>query len=328
MHLKYKGISLVRYFLIRHFLKANKITYSPFSKNSVIWGARNERQVGDVVIEDGFIRSNGLGVNYAMPYSLVFDDVGIYFDATKPSKLENLLNSRYISKELIVRSRCIIESLIKNRLTKYNVGDFESLEVPADKMKILVPGQVDGDASIRFGSPEIKSSIGLLKQVRLEYPDAYIIFKPHPDVVSGHREIEGSIEDFYKIADDVVPNISITHLFEVADEVHTLTSLSGFEALLRGKRVVTYGLPFYAGWGLTVDKLSCSRRSRKVTIEELVACSLILYPTYLNPTTGLEITIEETIEAISKEDSNNEKLRLYLRVLLLLRKLRSRIIRH
>ena len=41
-------------------------------------------------------------------------------------------------------------------------------------------------------------------------------------------------------------------LLGIVDEVHTLTSLTGFEALLRGIEVHAYGGPFYAGWGLTM----------------------------------------------------------------------------
>jgi hypothetical protein len=65
----------------------------------------------------------------------------------------------------------------------------------------------------------------------------------------------------------------------------TLTSLSGFDALLRGKPVTTYGLPFYAGWGLTTDKAvfpaSClARRTRQLRLDELVAGALLRYPVY------------------------------------------------
>ena len=63
-----------------------------------------------------------------------------------------------------------------------------------------------------------------------------------------------------------------------------MTSLTGFDALLRGKKVVTYGLPFYAGWGLTQDMIkgaaALDRRTRQLTLDELVAAVLLLYPLY------------------------------------------------
>jgi capsular polysaccharide export protein len=67
-----------------------------------------------------------------------------------------------------------------------------------------------------------------------------------------------------------------------------LTSLTGFEALLRGCEVTCHGTPFYAGWGLTRDLGRVpDRRGRTLTLDALVAGVLILYPRYLDPVTGL-----------------------------------------
>jgi capsular polysaccharide export protein len=71
---------------------------------------------------------------------------------------------------------------------------------------------------------------------------------------------------------------------DACDEVHTMNSLTGFDALLRGKQVVTYGQPFYAGWGLTEDRCeggqALVRRTRLLTLDELVAGVLLKYPLY------------------------------------------------
>jgi len=69
-------------------------------------------------------------------------------------------------------------------------------------------------------------------------------------------------------------------LLGIVDEVHTLTSLTGFEALLRGIEVHAYGGPFYAGWGLTHDRVDFPRRRAGLSLEELIAGTLILYPSY------------------------------------------------
>jgi capsular polysaccharide export protein len=84
------------------------------------------------------------------------------------------------------------------------------------------------------------------------------------------------------------------------DEVHTLTSLCGFEALLRGKRVVVYGQPFYAGWGLTIDLAPIARRQRHLSLDQLVAGALILYPRYLDPLTQRRCTPETAIDRLSR----------------------------
>jgi capsular polysaccharide export protein len=63
-----------------------------------------------------------------------------------------------------------------------------------------------------------------------------------------------------------------------------MTSLTGFDALLREKGVFTYGVPFYSGWGLTQDMAqgapSLMRRRRRLSLDELVAGTLLRYPVY------------------------------------------------
>jgi capsular polysaccharide export protein len=102
--------------------------------------------------------------------------------------------------------------------------------------------------------------------------------------------------------DEVVKDISMHELLARVDEVHVLTSLSGFEALLRGKPVTTYGQPFYAGWGLTRDLALSSavaqRRTRNLTLDQLVAGTLILYPTYVSRTTGRFTTPERVLDEL------------------------------
>jgi len=251
-------------------------------------------------IEDGFIRSIGLGVHFNKPVSLVCDHTGIYFDASKPSDLETLLNDEFFSDWDLLRAKKVIELLNSLQLTKYNVGLTFDSPLPDNQRIILVPGQVEQDASIRFGSPDIQTNSGLLLKVRADNPDAFIIYKPHPDVLAGQRD-EGQWQgDYLESADLVVHDCSMSSLLDQVDEVHTMTSLTGFEALLRGKIVNTYGLPFYAGWGLTVDALYCARRQRIRSLEELVFATLILYPTYVDPLSHQTCTAEQAIKRLNQ----------------------------
>ena len=87
-------------------------------------------------------------------------------------------------------------------------------------------------------------------------------------------------------------------VLRAVDEVHVLTSLAGFEALLRGKPVVCWGTPFYAGWGLTEDRAPTPRRSRVLSLDALVAGVLLLYPTYVSRTTGHFTTAERALEEL------------------------------
>ena len=140
----------------------------------------------------------------------------------------------------------------------------------------MVPGQVQLDASIQYGAPGIPSNMSLLQSVRKANPSAHIIYKPHPDVVAGLRKKGEGEDEAVRWCNEVVPDTVMGELLTVVDEVHVLTSLAGFEALLRGKTVTCYGQPFYAGWGLTHDLVPLTRRTGRLTIDELAAGTLIL----------------------------------------------------
>lgn len=237
-------------------------------------------------MEDGFLRSVGLGSNLVPPLSLVIDDMGIYFDARTPSRLEHILQHRRFSAHELQTALSLQAALTEHNISKYNVGSQTFTPPPAGKTVILVPGQVEDDASVRFGSPEIRSNLDLLKTVRARRPDAYIIYKPHPDVVSGNRVGAVSAEEAVRYADQTAAEADISVCLQHADEVHTMTSLTGFEALLRGKKVCCYGQPFYAGWGLTEDRLPVARRTRRLSLPELIAGTLQEYPGYVCPESG------------------------------------------
>ena len=148
------------------------------------------------------------------------------------------------------------------------------------------------------------STIKLLQDVRYKNPKAYIIYKPHPDVLSGNRKGLRDKQIAMKYADQMIENVSIDSVLELCHEVHTITSTVGFDALLRGKKVYVYGMPFYAGWGLTVDKFMSDRNDRKLELEELVAGALIVYPRYISPKTHklceVEVAFDEMIELQQK----------------------------
>jgi capsular polysaccharide export protein len=135
--------------------------------------------------------------------------------------------------------------------------------------------------------------------VRAARPDAWIVYKPHPDTEAGTRA--GAVEEAQALrhADQVVRGVSAAALFPQVDEVHTMTSLLGFEALLRGLPVTTWGQPFYAGWGLTRDRLPPPRRGRAASLDELVAAALIVYPLYVDPASGRPCEAEDVAHGLA-----------------------------
>jgi len=268
-------------------------------------------------VEDGFVRSVSLGSDLTKAYSLVVDGRGIYFDPTRESDLEYLLNTYEFDDAMLERSKALQAYMIKNKISKYN-ADRDKLLVLDDVKKgqkvIVVPGQVEDDASIQYGASGM-TNLELLQKTRENAPKAYIVYKPHPDVLAGNRVGHIDEQDALQYCNRIVTDLSLDSVLNLADEVHTMTSLVGFESLIREKEVTTYGLPFYAGWGLTKDMKQTSRRTKKRTLDELVAAAFILYPRYINPKTDTLCDIETLLQEIEKEKSryNNDSMyRLYI----------------
>ncbi|EIC22582.1 capsular polysaccharide biosynthesis protein [Thiorhodovibrio frisius] len=232
-------------------------------------------------LEDGFYRSVGLGSDLIRPRSLVLDRQGLYFDPRGPSDLETLLNTAQFTADDCQRAARIRQTIVNQGLTKYNLEPPGQLHWPADgRPIILAPGQVEDDASIRYGCEQVRTNLDLLESVRAAQPEAFIVYKPHPDVLSGNRRGRVLLEAARQYADWVEPHASPVACLNAADAVHTLTSLTGFEALLRAKPVRVYGRPFYAGWGLTEDQRPIPRRARRLMLDELVAGVMLHYAFY------------------------------------------------
>ncbi|WP_155888208.1 beta-3-deoxy-D-manno-oct-2-ulosonic acid transferase [Cupriavidus sp. WS] len=279
-----------------------------------VWASRESAELSGAAgaagvplyrVEDGFIRSRGLGSDLYPPMSIVVDRRGIYYDPASGSDLEVLLAQTDFAEPLLRRARNLRTMLVAHRITKYGDeapgGAVPVPAMPAGRRRVLVPGQVTDDASLRLGGAGIGGNLELLRRVRAAEPDAYIVFKPHPDVEAGHRPGALADEDALRHADAVVRGTPLAVLLDVVDAVHTLTSLAGFEALLRGREVVVHGQPFYAGWGLTRDLAPMAWRRRRLTLDELVAGALLLYPRYLDPHTGLPCPPEVLVQRFAQQ---------------------------
>ena len=271
----------------------------------VVWGRRAKprllaaaarRQLPVLQVEDGFLRSVGLGADLVDPVSWVVDHQGVYYDATRPSDLETRLATGQWTEAQRQRAAALRQRLVEEAITKYNL-QAEPWRRPAGRDRVvLVVGQVESDASIRYGAPGLRSNRALLAAVRAAEPEAYLVYKPHPDVVAGLCRAGAGEDDAAALCDEVLPQGSIQQLFTQIDALHVLTSLAGFEALLRGLEVHCWGLPFYAGWGLTHDRERCDRRQRQLSLDELVHAALIDYPRYVSRESGWFITPEQAID--------------------------------
>ncbi|MFK7837040.1 MAG: hypothetical protein AB8B60_12535 [Sulfitobacter sp.] len=258
---------------------------------------------GAIGVEDGFIRSVGLGLRHVPPVSLIFSAGAQYFDATPPSAwrngFEDVAATITFPPALLTRAAKLRARIIEAGLSKYNLSHHahDLPPKPHGQEAVLVIGQVESDASIRLGGADITRNIDLLRTARALFPDAVIAYKPHPDVLTGLRD---GGEDPANHADHIITAVPAPACITWADRVVTITSLMGFEALMRGKAVTTVGRPFYAGWGLTDDQADIAR-DRALSLDELVAAALILYPRYHDNVTGLPAPPEIVIERLIAE---------------------------
>lgn len=294
--------------ILRRFMPGSQVQFQsarqPLAggEHLVLWGRATPPAGGTPAsvrrVEDGFLRSVGLGAEMRQPLSWVVDAQGLYYDATAPSQLEQWLQSGELPAALRARAAALRQRILAARLTKYNLAGRAWQRPAGDRPVLLVVGQVEADESLRWGAPGLRRNADLLRAARAERPDAWLVYKPHPDVVAGLRRAGDGEAQAQASADEVVVDVPIDLLIEQVDEVHVLTSLAGFEALLRQRRVVCWGAPFYAGWGLTEDRVALPRRQRRLDLDSLVAAALILYPRYVDPASGLPCPPERAIDAL------------------------------
>lgn len=264
-----------------------------------------------VLLEDGFIRSVGLGVDNSPRFSVVEDDIGIYYDATTPSRLENILNSYdfLADKALMSKAREAISLIKKYNISKYNnipnvdpklCDKYGLLDSSDSRKNILIIAQTEGDSSLRYGLANKFTTNDMIESAILENPRAKIYLKIHPNVFSGKKKSDIDINNINSKVIIISENINSISLLKYFAKVYTKTSGMGFEALLVGCECVCFGMPFYAGWGVTDDRITCDRRKRKLSVEEIFAASYILYTRYYNPYSKKESDIIDTIKTINK----------------------------
>ncbi len=230
------------------------------------------------------------------PFGYILDDICYYYDARQQSRLELKLNDNsYNPTEVdISRVRSLIRRVKSERFTKYNRNAGRGTPITLEPGAVVVIDQTPHDASIKFGGAEKRTITDMVAAAVRENPDATVYFKRHPDNVKTNRNILPATARVKLLPDDA----DITQALDQCASVYVVTSQVGFEALLRGKKVVTFGMPFYAGWGLTEDRQPIARRTRTRTVEELFYAACIDMSVYVNPMSGNLIEIEEAFDLI------------------------------
>ena len=261
-----------------------------------------------LLLEDGFIRSIGLGVEGSPSFSMVKDDTGIYYDATKSSKLEDILNDYDFDSDihLMETAKKSKAKIIEYKISKYN--NFKSVDLSYledARPKVLIIAQTAGDSSLEFGLGYHFTTQQMLDEAIQDNFEATIYIKIHPDVLCGKKQSDIDLKKIPSSIHILIDNINPIELMGYFDKIYTKTSGMGFEALLFGKEVHCYGMPFYAGWGVTEDKLLCDRRTKKLSVDEILAGAYILYSEYYNPYLNEKSDILSVIEYIAEDRKTN-----------------------
>lgn len=274
---------------IRAFISIKKLNQKP--KAILIWGYNESKYLRKILqkfsyniwrIEDGFIRSSDLGAAHSTPYSLVVDKKGLYYNNQSNSDLITLLNEYELALTPNLKdktSRCL--SMIEDfSLSKYNPPNLNKDRDLKIKKRVAILGQVDNDAAIKYGNPNGWTSKSLIELAYYENPECEILYRPHPEVYKGYQKSKLKCKSIEKIAEIISPEENIISFIDKCDHIYTITSLTGLEALIRGKKVTVVGTPFYAGWGPTDDRATIKRK-RQLDINNLFYITYLVYPRYL-----------------------------------------------
>ena len=260
------------------------------------------------ILEDGFLKSIDTWVNENAPQryrdgvSFTVDNIVPYYDARFASHMELMLNDKelVITDEQKQRARKCIDKIIETHLTKYNHQPIFEPKIGREGVKkVLVVDQSYGDMSIAKGLADENTFKEMLECAIKENPDADIIVKTHPDTMAGAGGYYKGLKAHDNIYTQTEP-INPISLIKYVDKVYVCTTQFGFEALMCGKEVHVFGMPFYAGWGLTHDRQKCERRTNTRTLEEVFYIAYIMYTYYVNPDKQCRCEIEEAMDYLLK----------------------------
>ena len=265
-----------------------------------------------LILEDGFIRSVQIGLSGAPGLSVIIDDMAPYFDAKQATRLECFLNSEWtLTPAELERCKKLIAMIAKHRISKYNHAP--DRKVPgASPGAVLVVDQRVGDRSVLASLAPEEAFREQLLAALADHPDQQILVKRHPDALVGGKgsyyadAALGDLKDLPRVHlldYDVNPHA----LFDVCSHVYVVSSGMGFEALMRGLTVHCAGVPFYAGWGVTSDRIRCDRRGRRRSVEEIFFASYLVHSRYVHPVTGSLCDLEDLVPALAELRDGNSK---------------------
>ncbi len=271
-------------------------------------------------VSEGFLFPT-LNKNKHEPISLILDYNAAYYNNKINSDLDDILNNEVFTEYEIEQSFSFISKLKEKFGKDLETQSKGTLDSNSKKYKkiIFVPGTSE-EENIYSTELPISSDLELILAIMQKEKNSLVIYKPHEK-----SKIKTS-KDIYKSGIPKLEEMAITHCNQLvvelkahishcinfSNEIHVINHNSGIEALIQGKKVVTYGHPFYAGRGLTTDLFSPAKDKKNVSLEKLILGALMLYPRYKIPTQkhfvsakiALEYYLEHYLENIETLNQN------------------------
>lgn len=259
---------------------------------------------------ESFLEANGFEIHYLdiAPFSrlltngryvgIAMDKQGSYRDSSKACELENLLNSyEFESEDVLNKAQLVLDKYLTQK--KSNIDSSKAmltLKSRSDnkRKKVVVIGESSQDLDVLLAKNRGFNVNDILGMAMLENPEAEICL--YTTEIEYQHILAG--EGYHAYADiSLIDSRSINwdEAIASADQVYTIASILGFDALLKGITVKVLGSPFYAGWGLTVDSMPISRRLRQLTLLQFFAVVSIVYPVYIDTIYKTKVDISEVL---------------------------------
>jgi capsular polysaccharide export protein len=272
-----------------------------------------------LAIEDGFLRSRRPGPKEAT-FSYVCDRIGIYYDSSRPSALEALARARMADIARAERdAEPIIHAITKLGLSKYTDVDRQArhhlFAIAEHRAPVIVVDQTVGDAAVTGAGADRSTFLAMLLAAVVEHPDAPVLLKTHPETRLGRRAgyLDGDLLAEARTMSPAVAEamasgrlgfftdaIAPCDLAAAARQIYVVSSLLGFETLIAGARLSVFGNGFYAGWGLTDDRVPQIERRCALPLACLVSAAYRDYLTFLCPGTRKPCQLECILRALSR----------------------------
>lgn len=242
--------------------------------------------------------------------SVIADIHGFNYDAEAETDLEHWIAAgmKPENREAgLAQAQKWMKFVVDHGISKYNHAPLTSPKLDALKAAgrryVLVVDQDCADESVFMSGGTPEAFERMIQAALDENPDCTVIVKTHPIQVAGNPS--GVVGAYSGVVDSdrivrVDWNINPYSLLGIVEKVYVQSSAFGFEALMAGKEVHTFGLPWYAGWGATVDAMEKPSRAAagKRSVEELFGFFYLKYTRWFDPETGERCQIGQTLDRV------------------------------